>query len=75
MYPILIPAPFVSLGAGLTVGILGYGLYSFVSQSNSGLSSARGMSMRVMAQGITVGGLVALFAYSGQVRRTLKKTN
>jgi hypothetical protein len=53
-------------GAASTVGILGYGLYSFINQSNSGLSSARGMSMRVMMQGGTVAGLVAVFAYSGQ---------
>eukprot|EP01122_Echinamoeba_exundans_P006575 TRINITY_DN1878_c0_g1_i3.p1 TRINITY_DN1878_c0_g1~~TRINITY_DN1878_c0_g1_i3.p1 ORF type:complete len:105 (+),score=23.57 TRINITY_DN1878_c0_g1_i3:43-357(+) len=58
--------PLAAAGAAGTVGILGYGLYSFINQSNSGLSSARGMSLRVMMQGGTVAGLVAVFAYSGQ---------
>jgi hypothetical protein len=58
---------FLLAGAVATAGALGFGFYT-LSTGGSSLNNARGMAMRVYAQGATVFGILGLFVWTGKVR-------
>merc|ERR1711973_269692 len=63
--------PFVPIGCGLTVGVLGYGLASFLR--GDGKMQQYMMRARVVAQGSTVGAVILGLGYATYKEMKAKK--